>query len=310
MTANTCAVVLAATIAAAAAVCAPASAEEAAATAIAAPPVALPAAPQPANPKATRPVAAWDVVPYQVFDKPFNVGVVAFHETGCKVEFTVLAAGKAVPAMSRVVQNPTRNEQTRVWEYWISLDPKSLPDGPVEVRAKAVPLGPDMLPRDLEPLPLYANAAGTLKFGDPVWVDAEKGDDAAPATQAAPLKTIRAAVRKAPDGGTIYLAPGKDYSPHALAGGLKRNYWTVIAAAPGARRDDVELGPGRPGTDKLCFRNLTLYADPPERRYNAILSGEQGRTVVWLDQCRLYNKKGRWEGGGVAFGNRYVAYVT
>ncbi|MGK2953914.1 MAG: hypothetical protein ACSLEZ_16205, partial [Thiobacillus sp.] len=68
--------------------------------------------------------------------------------------------------------------------------------------------------------------------------------------------------------------------------------------------------PGRPGTDKLCFRNLSLYSDPPSRKYNTILSGEQGKSGVWLDDCRLYNRKGRWEGGGVAFGNRYVPYVT
>ncbi len=32
------------------------------------------------NPRATQPVAAWDGVPFQVLDKPFHVGVVAFHE--------------------------------------------------------------------------------------------------------------------------------------------------------------------------------------------------------------------------------------
>src|SRR5690349_2275696 len=78
-----------------------------------------------ANPKATMPVTAWDVVPYQVFDKPFNAGVVAFHETGCKVEFTVLAGGKEVPAAGKTAANPTLNEQTKVWEYWIALDPKA-----------------------------------------------------------------------------------------------------------------------------------------------------------------------------------------
>jgi len=263
-----------------------------------------------ASPKATRAVAAWDVVPYQVFDKPFNAGVVAFHETGCKVEFTVLAGGKESPAASKVVANPTLNEQTKVWEYWVALDPKALPDGPVEVRAKVVPLGAGMISRELEPLMLYANGGGSLKFGEPVWVDGDKGDDTQDGTEARPLKTLKAAVRKAADGGTIYLKAGKGYSPNGLGGGLKRSYWTVIASAPGVNRDDVELGPGRPGTDKLCFRNVTLYGDPPTRAYNTILSGEQGRSIVWVDGCKLYNKKGRWEGGGEAFGNRYVAYVT
>jgi hypothetical protein len=269
-----------------------------------------PSAAPAASPKATRPVAAWDVVPYQVFDRPFHAGVVAFHETGCKVEFTVLAGGKELPAAGRVAASPTLNERTQVWEYWITLDPKSLPEGPLEVRAKVVPLGAGMITRDLEPLVLYANGGGSLKFGEPVWVDGDKGDDAAEATQGRPLKTLKAAVAKAADGGTIYLKASKAYSANGLGGGLKRDYWTVITAAPGVNRDDVELGPGRPGTDKLCFRNVTLYSDPPGRAYNTILVGEQNRTIVWVDNCKLYNKKGRWEGGGEAFGNRYIAYVT
>ena len=76
----------------------------------------------------------------------------------------------------------------------------------------------------------------------------------AEATQGRPLKTLKAAVAKAADGGTIYLKASKGYSANGLGGGLKRNYWTVITAAPGVNRDDVELEPGRPGTDKLCFR--------------------------------------------------------
>ena len=213
-------------------------------------------------------------------------------------------------ARTLVVENPTLNVQSNVWEFWFPLDPNTLPDGPVEVRAKVIPLGAGMIVRELAPLTLYANGHGSLKFGEPVWVDGTQGDDAADGTQDRPVKTLAAAVKKAPDGGTIYLKAGKGYSAHALGGGLKRTYWTVIAAAPGVKRDDVEIGPGRPGTDKLCFRGVTLYSDPPSRAYNTILAGEQGKTVVWVDDCKLYNKQGRWGGGGVAFGNRYVPYVT
>ncbi len=262
------------------------------------------------NPQATQPVAAWDVVPFQVFDKPFHVGVVAFHETGCKVEFSVRAAGTETATRPLVVENPTLNVQSNVWEFWYPLDPSTLPDGPVEVRAKVIPRGAGMTIRELAPLTLYANGHRSLKFGEPVWVDGTTGDDAADGTKARPLKTLAAAVKKAPDGGTIYLSAGKGYSAHALGGGLKRTYWTVIAAAPGTKRDAVEIGPGRPGTDKLCFRGVTLYSDPPSRAYNTILAGEQGKAVVWVDDCKLCNKKGRWGGGGVAFGNRYVPYVT
>lgn len=262
------------------------------------------------SPQATQPVAAWDVVPFQVFDKPFHVGVVAFHETGCKVEFTVRAPAEKAASQTLVVENPTRNAQSDVWEFWFPLDPNTLPDGPVEVRAKIIPLGAGMIVRELAPLTLYASGHGLLKFGEPVWVDGTQGDDAADGTEDRPMKTLAAAVKKAPDGGKIYLKAGKGYSAQALGGGLKRTYWTVIAAAPGVKRDAVEIGPGRPGTDKLCFRGVTLYSDPPSRAYNTILAGEQGKTVVWVDDCKLYNKKGRWGGGGVAFGNRYVPYVT
>ena len=240
------------------------------------------------SPQATQPVAAWDVVPFQVFDKPFHVGVVAFHETGCKVEFSVRAAGTETATRLLVVENPTLNVQSNVWEFWFPLDPNTLPDGPVEVRTKVIPLGAAMIVRELTPLTLYANGHGLLKFGEPVWVDGTQGDDAAEGTQDRPVKTLAAAVKKAPDGGTIYLKAGKGYSAHALGGGLKRTYWTVIAAAPGTRRNDVEIGPGRPGTDKLCFRGATLYNDPPSRAYNTILVGEQGKAVVWVDNCELY----------------------
>ena len=220
------------------------------------------------SPQATQPVAAWDVVPFQVFDKPIHVGVVAFHETGCKVEFSVRAAGTETATRPLVVENPTRNVQSKVWEFWFPLDPNTLPDGPVEVRAKVIPLGAGMIVRELAPLTLYANSHRSLKFGEPVWVDGTTGDDAADGTQDQPLKTLAAAVKKAPDGGTIYLKAGKGYSAHALGGGLKRTYWTAIAAAPGTPRDDVEIGPGRPGTDKLCFRGVTLYSDSPSALSN------------------------------------------
>ncbi len=262
------------------------------------------------NPQATRPVAAWNVVPFQVFDKSFHIGVVAFHETGCKVEFTVRAEGADGPARTQTIENPSLNAQSNVWEYWLALDPQALPDGPVEVGAKVIPLGPGMIVRDLAALTLYANGRGSLKFGAPVWVDCGQGDDAADVTEARPLKTLAAAIKKTPDGGTVYLKAGKGYSADSLGGGFPRTHWTVIAAAPGVKRDDVEIGPGRPGTDKLCFRGVTLYSDPPSRAYNTILAGEQGKTIVWLDDCKLYNKKGRWGGGGVAFGNRYVPYIT
>ena len=149
---------------------------------------------KPVNPKATRPIAAWDVVPYQVINQPFNVGVVSFHETGCKVVFTVFAGDKEVPELAKTVEHPTLNPETKVVEFWTTIDPKKLPDGPFEVRAEAVPLESGMIIRQLDPLPMYANANGSLKFGEPIWVDCTAGDDSNDGTEAKPFKTIKAAI--------------------------------------------------------------------------------------------------------------------
>jgi hypothetical protein len=203
------------------------------------------------------------------------------------------------------------NERTGVWEYHMTVDPGKLDDGPLVVQAEAVPLGAGHFSTELTNLPLYANANGTLTPEAPVWADCEAGDDeTGDGTEARPLKTIRQALKAAGDGGTVYLKAGKGYAAQGLGGGKKRTYWTTIAAAPSVNRDDVEIGAGRTGTDKLRFHNVTLYSDPPTRAYNTILSGENGSTIVWLDDCKMYNRRGRWAGGGVVFGNRYVGYVT
>jgi len=280
-----------------------------------------------AEAKATKVIAAWDVVPHQVITEPFTVGVVAFHETGCAVWFTVTQppmgegaqaegaegrpAGAELKHVSLVqVDRPTLNARTGVWEFVLAVDPAKLADGPFAVWATAKPLG-EGREVELDTLILHANAKGTLDLGRTVWADCDKGDDeGGDGTEAKPFKTLSKAVQVAGDGGTVYLKAGKDYSGQKIGGGLKRTYWTTITAAPGLARDDVEIGPGRTGCDKLRFKGVTLYSDPPKRGYNTILAGENGRTSVWVDDCRMYNRKGRWGGGGNAFGNRYVGYVT
>ncbi|MBN1672896.1 MAG: hypothetical protein JXR37_17760 [Kiritimatiellae bacterium] len=271
-----------------------------------------PASPAPAAEPGTRVIADWDVVPHQLVDKPFNVGVVAFHETGAQVRFRVTAAGAAEPLLTRTVQAPTFNPQSGVWEFWFTLDPAGLPAGPVEVHAEAEPLGAGHITTKLGPLPLHVKprSAGRTASDAAVWADAKGGDDASgDGTRSKPFKTLAAAARKTRDGGTVCLMPGH-YSPHALGGGLNRTFWTVITPAPGVKPEEVWIGAGRPSTERLCFRQVTLFANPPDRKYNTILCGENGRTMVWCDACTFTNRKGRWEGGGNAFGNRYEAYIT
>lgn len=251
---------------------------------------------------AARPVARWDVVPDQVFDGTFQAGVCAFHIDGVMVEFRI--AGRLV----HTARNPTRNAQSGVWEHWVPLAAASFPDGPIVIDARAVPLTSSQPCYDLPSLTLYANSRGSLTIGLTNWVDAAKGDDANPGTAAAPFRTLAKAVQNTPAGGTINVQPGV-YSSQALGGGNDRPYWTTIQAAPGVARDAIEIGPGRPSTQRLRWHRVTLFCDF-EGKYATILTGENGKHMAWLDDCKAYNKKGRWAGGTHTFGNRYVAYIT
>lgn len=249
---------------------------------------------------AARPVAQWDVVPDQRIDQPFNIGVVAFHPDGVKVEFRV---GDNLVATA---EKPTLNERTGVWEYWFTFDPKTQPDGPVLIAARAIPLNPEHPSYDLPPLPLLANGGGSLTVKEERWVDAVNGDDSAAGTKEAPFKTLARAVKDTPAGGTINLLPGT-YSADALGGGKNRDQWTTVQAAPGVERDKVEIEGGRPGTERLHFKNVVLFCDRADGRYVSILYGPGLK--IWCDNVKFTNKAGRHAAGSTAF-NAYTPYIT
>ncbi len=251
---------------------------------------------------AARPVARWDVVPDQRVSGTFLAGVCAFHEDGVRVAFSI--DGKFV----RIANEPRLNPRTGVREYVFPLDTSKLPDGPVTIGARARSGGEKPEEFDLPPLTLYANNGGSLTVADTLWVDSAHGDDAAAGTEKAPLKTIAAAMKRVPVGGTVLLRAG-EYSLAGVKGGSDRPYWTTIAAAPGVARDDVQIAKGRPGTQRLRFKGVSLYCDA-DSSYTAILDGENGNHIVWLDDCKCYNKKGRWAANANVFGNNYVGYVT
>jgi len=236
--------------------------------------------------EAARPVARWDVVPHQRIDGVFKAGVVAFHEDGVKVVFDV--AGKAFSA-----EAPKFNDRTGVWEFFVPIDVSKLPDGPISLKATATTLGPSPESFELPELPLYADAKKTQGSREEVTIG--------------PGDSLADAIRRAGDGGTVYLGKGT-YSLDRL-GGKDRRFWTTVAAAPGAARDEVELSAGRPGADKLRFRGVTLFCDA-EGRYASVVGGENGATCCWLDDCRVLNKKGRWAANANVFGNRMRGYVT
>ncbi len=253
---------------------------------------------------AKRPVARWDVVPDQVINEPFKAGVVAFHLAGVKVEFRVNQQ------LVHTADNPTYNDRTGVWEFWFSLDPADYDDGPLAVDARAIPLSGDGPSYDLPALTLYANSGGSLTVNVVRWVDSVNGNDSTgDGTEAKPYQSIRQAVLNTPSGGTINLKAGS-YQSQGLGGGSTRPYWTTIQAAPGVSRDDVEVAPGRPSTQRLKWKDLTIYSTADGGGYTTILVGENGSHSVWIDNVKAWNKNGRWAASTQTFGNRYVAYVT
>jgi len=252
---------------------------------------------------AKRPVARWDTVPDQIINDTFNVGVCAFHVDGVKVEFRVNGG------LVHTADDPTYNERTDVWEHWFALDPSAYADGPLSVDARAIPLDPGAPSYDLPTQTLYADSGGTLLPGTVKWVDSVGGNDVTgTGTEGNPYETIARAVANTPAGGTINLKAGS-YSCDALGGGSSRSYWTTIQAAPGVARDDVEVSGGRPGTQRLKWTKVTFWTNYTGG-YHTILVGENGTQSVWLDDCKAYNKAGRWAASAITFGNRYVSYVT
>lgn len=250
---------------------------------------------------AARPVARWDVVPYQRVSGVFTAGVCAFHEDGVKVEFSV--DGKKM----ETAMNPVFNKRTRVWEYVFNFDTAKFPDGPVTLGAKAITLGATPEVYELPPLSLFANANGSLSTPAAVWADSENGDDTFEGTEKRPVKTLQKAMALVPVGGTVYLKKGHYSADHL--GGKIRKYWTTVSAAPGVKRDDCEVKGGRVVADKIRFKGLSIYCEH-EGKYGSILAGENGRTCCWVDDSKMWNKKGRYACNSSPFGNRMVAYVT
>ena len=173
---------------------------------------------------AAKPVARWDVVPYQRVKGVFNAGVVAFHEKGVTVEFTV--NGKKAFTAAK----PTLNPRTGVCEYVFPFDARKFKDGPVEIGATAKAEGQE--PTALDPITLYANGKGTQGSAKTIFVDSVNGNEFQDGTRERPVKSLKRGVARAGDGGTVLLLSG-DYPLRMVGGGVGRSFWTTIRPAPG-----------------------------------------------------------------------------
>jgi hypothetical protein len=248
-----------------------------------------------------RPVAQWDVVPYQRITNSFEAGVVAFYDKGIKVEFSV--DGKKVAEAASM----TRNERTRVDEYWFALDVKGLKEGPISVGAKVIAV--DGKTYDLPALPLYADPNAKLGSRAEIWVDTKKGIDYSEGTKDRPVKTLKMARVRCGDGGTILLKNPGVYACERMGGGNDRKYWTTIRPAPGLTLKDVQVKGGRTGCDKLRFQDVQLFCDITGGQ-GYILAGVDANSICWVDNCRMFNRQGRSAALSYPFGNKLTGYVT
>lgn len=255
---------------------------------------------------AMRPVAQWDVVPCQRLKEPFKAGVVAFYDKPFYVEFTV--NGKKAAK----VTEPTMNDRTKVVEHWFTIDPASfdpakLKENKLVVGAKAV--AEDGTSYKLPDLLLYCDKDGKLGSTKTIWLDTADGIDYNDGTKDAPVKTMKQAVKRAGDGGTVYLSKPGVYSAERIGGGNDRKFWTTITPAPGLTRKDVRVKGGRTGCDKLKFKDVNIFCDV-EGGQGYALAGVDENSSCWLEDCIVRNKGGRSVARTLVFGNKLTGYVT
>jgi len=185
-------------------------------------------------------VARWDVIPEQKFEGQFAIGVVAHHIYGIA---SVRMSVDNGPWVS--IGSPSINPRTKVEEYWAYLDASKFGDGKVEVRAIAYPANGK--PKVLEPLELFANAGGSIKF--PV----------------------------------LELGAGT----HSVQGvALPKEGWLTIRPKPGVSREQCIIkGDSRGwGAGNVRFADLTLN---PGAGGGALMGTQKGVGRTWLDRVKV-----------------------
>ena len=240
-------------------------------------------------------IARWSTVPFQTVTGPLNVGVVAFHINGIdRVEFSLDGGPWTSVEMPRV------NFQNNVVEYFATIDPTSVADGAVEVRARVWPTGagqPRLLAGPMtkdsvalgeHSMPLNANAGGTLTSVER-YVAGAGSDASGDGTAQRPFRTITRAFESieeahgSSNGARIRLLPGT-YT-WGLYSNIRPNTderWATIEAAEGVDPADVvfnEVGGGGFKTRLINVRNVTIH-----HPVQFVSSGDE--KYVWADGVR------------------------
>ncbi len=199
-------------------------------------------------------------MPYQNFTDDFSVGVVAFATHGIdRIEFSV--NGGAWLSVREMVLNP----RTNVVEYWVNLNPDTLPDGAVEVRAVAYPK--QGTPRVLDTLKLHNNVT-------PDVVRLQSGETLGDVTSRLSATLTRPLIIELPAG------------DHGSAGGRYwgGDYWVTVRPAPGVNYGDVRIVAGGRGKGiKIHYQGVALDVTAPDN--STPLSIHTG--ALWIDQSTI-----------------------
>lgn len=273
----------------------------------------VPYEPECANLTPTQVIGNWDVVRHQTFTGTFQVGVVAFHEEGVDVVFSV--NGTEVARVS----NPTWNERTSVYEYWTALDANDYPDGPITVSAVIEPDCPGHESRTLEDLPLFANSGGSLSNDTIKWADCAAGNDnSGDGSESNPYATIEKALVEVGDGGTVYLKAGTCYELTSLYPSVDFEQWTTVQPEPGVRRQDVQIlaasavsntSTGRFSQDMIRWKDVGIYSQTNDS-FSTVLSFDTGHSA-WFDGAEIYEQRGQWNNTNLwNSGDDFHVYLT
>ena len=267
-------------------------------------------------------IARWDFVPYQTFDKPFNVGVVAFHAFGIdRVEFSV--AGGPWTA----IKTPSLNPESKIVEFWARVDPTTMLPGQKEIRAIVYPnVGlPRVLAGPLDAPGAEKGECGMYFEADPQhalrrlerWVSPNGSDVNTDGSAKQPFLTIMKAAKSIAlanggkaDGGVINLLEGD----HLYGGYMQRletdvdRRWVTIRPAPGVASEKARIvGVSNGGTRLrlVKFENVTVQpspgADGAPCSNTVFVSSLKGDYRLWLDGCTLtgvgHLTPGEWTSG-------------
>lgn len=272
----------------------------------------------PPGPPSPRVIANWDLVPNQIIpfsdpesmlsiSSPFKAGVVAFHEAGVNVDFSI--NGGTVQRK----YSPEYNDRTGVWEYFIEIDASAYDDRPITLSATAYSDTGSYLPKKLEDITLYMNSNGTYDIGTKIkYADSVSGNDSTgDGSSGSPYASLEKAYDEVGSGGIVYLKEGT-YSAVSITSSKNYNMWTTITRDPDSTtsKEDVIITNGNFHENNVHWHEVSLQRDDIDS-YSTALSFDKDQTI-WISSVDIngHNKDKEGDSFNVQKSNIYLTDST